>query len=90
MLQGFFAAFSEVSQCYLVVAVALIGTWVYLNKKTWCDASLGKLLKGKCDRTKQILFAGLLSFVVLVLIRNVMPGSGMSGYPGGGYSGMYP
>lgn len=86
MLQGFFAAFSEVSQCYMVAAVTLLGTWIFLTKPSWCDNTIGKLAKSKCDRTKKILFAVLSAFVALVAVRNVMPGmGGYSSGMGGGY-----
>jgi hypothetical protein len=83
MLQNIMYAFSEITQCFMVVAVAVLGFYIFVKKPTWCDATLGKLTKApKCDDTKKAAFSAIVALVGLTLIRTVMPG--MGGGMGGG------
>ena len=78
-------AISTLTQCFPVLAASLVGFALY-TKVNWCDASLGKLMKGKCDNTKRILFGALGGFILLVIMvsRGIGTGMPMGGGMGGG------
>ena len=80
MLQALFMAMSEMFQCFMVLAVAILGFYVYSKKPGWCDRSLGRLSKGKCDNTKRIISAALSALLSLSLIRTLMMFMGGGGF----------
>lgn len=51
---------------------ALVGFYMYSNVK-WCDMTLGKATKSKCDMTKKVLFAVLVALIVMYVMVSRMP-----------------
>lgn len=74
-------AISQVTSCFTVILATVLGFFLF-NKVAWCDNTLGKVLKGKCDTAKRAMFAALGALVVLSFISGM--GGGSYGY-GGGY-----
>lgn len=78
-------ALNQLMQCFIPVLAAVIG-FVLFNKSAWCDASLGKLTKSKCDVVKKALFGFVGGFLVLSVLAGMgMGGGGMGGGMGMGY-----
>lgn len=82
--------FSQITSCFLPVAAALVGAYLFVEKTSWCNSTVGKMFggTGKCDTARKAAFAAVAGILVLVLINMFSGGLGMGGY-GGGYSGGY-
>lgn len=70
-MEAVMQSFSELSNCIMVVAAAVVGFFVYMKKPAWCD----KILK-KCDTFKRVMFSFVIGIVALAAIRSFMPGGG--------------
>ena len=79
-------AFTMLTQCFPVLAAALAGFALY-SQAAWCDASVGKLTKSKCDMIKKVLFGFVGGFIVLAVMISQGIGMGQSGM-GMGMGGM--
>lgn len=71
-------AFQQLTQCFMPVMAAVLG-FVLFSKASWCDATVGKLTKGKCDVIKKALFGFVGGFLVLSLVAGRFGGMGMGG-----------
>jgi hypothetical protein len=84
MIQVITSAFSETTQCIMVIAATIFGVWMYQTQGGLCDKTLGKATKSRCDNTKRIAFGALCALLALMVKGYFMGG----GY-GGGYAGAY-
>lgn len=71
-------AISQLTQCFTVVLATVLG-FVLFNKSTWCDKTVGTLLKTQCDTAKKALFAAVGALVVLSFLSGMGSG-GMGGF----------
>lgn len=80
-------SFSMLTGAFPVVIGAIAGFYVY-TRADWCNASLGKITKQKCDWIKQALLGAIVALVLIVLMvsRGIGTG-GRGGYGGGSYVG---
>ena len=76
-------AISQVTSCFTVILATVLGFFIF-NKGAWCDNTLGKFTKSRCDVAKRAMFAALVALVALSFISGMGMGGGYSG--GGGYS----
>lgn len=75
-------AISQVSQCFTVVLVAFLGFFLF-TKTAWCDATVGRITKSRCDTIKRVIFGAAVALIALSFVA----GAGLGG--GGGYGGGY-
>lgn len=82
--------FSQITSCFLPVAAALAAAYLFVEKTSWCNSTVGKLFggTGKCDMGRKVAFSAVAGLLILVLINMFSGGLGMGGYSGG-YSGAY-